>query len=136
MRDWGSMVVVALVVALLSSGCVTVNTIPGSFPAIRGTEPYRTLTSTKAQKELAKCIEFTMRAELEPALIVNLEEYPNNTYRVVITCTTDNRTAYGRGAVEDILIKPTDSGSIVECRKRSWADRVPEILRIVERCAK
>lgn len=126
--------VVALVVALLSSGCAS------TLSGVRGNEPYCTLTSSKAPKELAKCIEFKMRAELGGGLIVNLEDYPNKTYRVALQQAADRSLPLGiaSSALTDILVKPTDSGSVVEVRKWDWSSVTfqSKILEMIERCAK
>jgi hypothetical protein len=126
---WVNAMVVALVGAILSSGCNY------SLSQIRENEPYRTLTSTKSTQELAKCIELKIRAETggewpgQPPTTVVLEEHPNNVYRVALTFP--NYTA-----VADILVKPSDSGAIVEYRRHHWWAGQNQLLEVIERCAK
>lgn len=126
MRDWVSKAVVAVMVAILLSGC------NATLPEIRAKEPSYTLTSIKPPQELSKCIEFKMRAELGGNLTVNREEYSNNIYRVALQDLRLER------AVADILIKPTDSGSFVEVRKYDWtyAPFLSKLLEKLEQCAK
>jgi len=117
---------VAFGVGLLSSGCST------TLSEVRTTEPYRSISSTKAPQGLAKCIEFKMRAELGGGLIVNLEDYPNSTYRVALQQGTDRGSA-----VADVLVKPADRGSVVEVRKwdLSSITFLSKVLDMIERCA-
>lgn len=128
-RRWlwgmGAKTAVALVVGFLLSGCLA------TVSEIRGKEPSRTITSTKTPQELSKCIEFAIREKHGGPWIVNREEYPNNVYRVVLTATMS--------AIADILVKPTDGGSVVEFRQAygesgdyGWY----QILEFIERCAK
>jgi hypothetical protein len=121
MRDWVSKAVVAVMVAILLSGC------NATLPEIRAKEPSYTLTSIKPPQELSKCIEFKMR-EWWGRLIVNREEHENNTYRVVLS---DNMVVFA-----DILVKPKDNGSMVEFRRRGAPVNQSDWLEIIERCAK
>jgi hypothetical protein len=126
-------VVMALVVALLSSGCAS------KLSEIRTKEPCQTLTSTKTPQELSKCIEFKMRAELGGGLIVNREEYPDNTYRIALHQAQDGSTPFGKlasSALTDILVKPTDSGSVVEVRKWEWVSPtfLSNLIEMIKRC--
>jgi hypothetical protein len=123
MRRWVVKVVVPLVVVLFSSGCMA------TLSEIRTKEPYYTITSTKPPKELAKCIELKMRAQWGDRFVVNLEEYENNTYRVAFTIPSTS-------AIADILVKPTDSGSAVEFRRRGYLYPQYEMQEVMERCAK
>lgn len=137
-RLWGmgsKAAVVALVVAILTSGCAV------TLSEIRTKEPSQIISSTKTPQELSKCIEFKMRAELGGGLIVNREEYPNNTYRIALQQAADGSTPFGglaSSALTDILVKPTDSGSVVEFRKWDWssASFQSKLIEIAERCAK
>jgi uncharacterized protein YceK len=124
MKDGWGKVLVAVVVALLSSGCAS------SLSEIRASETSHTLASNKAPQEIAKCIELKMRAKLPfTAFVVVLEEHTDNTYCVVIT-------APGYVYVVDIIVKPTDGGSVVEFRKQGWWSNKTEMIEIAERCAK
>ncbi len=158
MRDWVAKVVVALVVGLCLSGCSY------ALSDIRGYEPYQTVTSSKQPFELAKCIATKIRAHTarywcEDSPAVSFEEYPNNTYRVVLlvpprgprgdiivkpmsmgTLVESRRIREGWAgdeAIGDILVKPTSGGTVVEFRRitRGWAGDsvVPELI---EECAK
>ena len=128
MRGFGVKPVVAIMVVLLLSGCSY------SLSQIRENEPYQTLTSGKPPKELGKCIELTIRAETggrwlgQPITSIVLEEYPNNVYRVALTFP-------GYTAVADILVKSTDSGTVVEYRRHHWWAGQTQVLEIIERCA-
>jgi hypothetical protein len=127
MRGLGAKVVmVAFGVGLLSNGCST------TLSEIRTKEPCRSISSTKAPQGLAKCIEFKMQAELGGGLIVNLEDYRNSTYRVALQQGMDRGSA-----VADVLVKPADSGSVVEVRKwdLSSITSMSKILDMIERCA-
>ena len=157
MGDWVAKVVAALVVCLCLSGCSY------AIPDIRGYEPYQTITTSKQPFELAKCIAMKIRAHTarywcEDSPDVSFEEYPNNTYRVVLlvpprgprgdilvkpmsmgTVVESRRiTPGGAGdeAIGDILVKPTRGGTVVEFRRitRRWAGDsvVPELI---EECA-
>ena len=126
MNCWfgAKMAVVAVMMILLVSGCST------PLSQIRENEPYHTLTSTKSPRGLAKCIELEARqSQIGAQFAVALEEYPNETYRVAITLP-----AYT--AMADILVKPTNSGSVVEFRKKGWFYLQTQILEIIERSAK
>jgi len=118
-------VVVVMVSFLLSTGCVT------TLSEIREKKPSRTLTSTKSPHELAKCIEQKIRAgKIGANCVVALEEHPNNTYRIAIT-------QYRSNTVSDIFVKPTDSGSVVECRNNYlWAVDSQLELEAIDRCLK
>lgn len=128
MSGFGVKPVVVIMVVLLLSGCTY------SLSQIRENEPYRTLTSNKSPQELAKCIEIKIRAETGNTwyaagpLAVALEEHPNNTYRIALTFP-----AYT--AVADILVKPKDSGAVLEFRRHHWWAGQSEVLEIIERCA-
>lgn len=128
-------IVVALLVALLSSGCAS------TLSEIRTKEPCQTLTSTKTPQELSKCIEFKLRAELGGGLIVNREEYPDNIYRIALHQAHDGSTPFGglaSSALTDILVKPMDSGSVVEVRKWDWVSStfLSNLTEMIKRCAK
>ena len=124
MKDWWAKVVVAVVMALLSSGCAY------SLSEIRTSETSHSLASNKAPQKIAKCIELKTRAKLSITdFVVVLEEHPNNTYCIVITMPNH---VY----VVDIIVKPTDGGSVVEFRKRGWWSNKTEMIEIAERCAK
>ena len=118
---WNKLLV-AMMVILLSSGCSY------SLSEIREFKPYYTLTSTKPPQDLAKCIELKMRARRN-ADVVNLEEYPDKTYRVTLTIPAHT-------AIADILVKPSDSGSVVEFRRRGYLHPQSELQEVMERCAK
>jgi hypothetical protein len=129
MRSYGTKAVMATMVIFFLSGCSS------SLSQIRENEPYRILTSTKSPQGLAKCIEMKIRAETgggwygQPVVAVALEEHPNHNYRIGVTLP-------GVSAIADILVKPTDSGSVVEYRKREWgAGDQSQWLEIIERCA-
>ena len=116
---------VALVVVCFS-GCA-------SLSEIRSNEPYYTLTSIKPPEELAKCIEQRIRAETggrwyEANLVVNREDYPNHTYRIGLTLP-------GYTAMADILVKPSDKGSLVEYRRKGWFTGESSALEEIKRCA-
>ena len=119
-------ILVAMMVVFISSGCAA------TLSEIRTKEPSYIISSTKTPQELSKCIEFKMRAELGSAFVVALEEYPINTYRIPLTYP-------GVSAIADILVKPMDSGSVVEFRLKDWYLKgtiVPQMEEIIERCAK
>jgi hypothetical protein len=153
MRDWMSKTVVVLVAYFCLSGCSY------TLSDIRGYEPYQTITSSKQPFELAKCIAMKIRAHTarywrEDSPAVSFEEYPNNTYRVVLlvpprgprgdilvkpmsmgTVVESKRITEGRAgdeAIGDILVKPTSAGTVVEFRRitRGWAGDsvVPEVI--------
>ena len=126
-------VVVPLMLALLLSSCAS------TLSEIRTKEPCQTLTSTKTPKELSKCIEFKMRAELGGGLIVNREEYPDDIYRIALHQARDGSTPFGglaSSALTDILVKPKDSGSIVEVRKWDWSSStfLSNLIEMIKRC--
>jgi uncharacterized protein YceK len=158
MRDWVAEVVVALVVCLGLSGC------SHALSNIRGSEPYQTVTSSQQPFELAKCIAMKIQAHTarywcEDSPAVAFEEYPNNTYRVVLlvpppgprgdifvkpismgTVVESSRITKewaGDEAIGDILVKPASGGTLVEFRRmtRRWSGDsvVPELI---EGCAK
>ena len=115
MRYWASKLVVALAVCLCLSGCSY------TLSDIRKYEPYQTITSSKPPLELAKCIEIKIREQTErywceAAPAISFEEYPNNTYRVVLLVPPP-------GARGDILVKPMSMGTVVESGRiqRGWA---------------
>jgi hypothetical protein len=125
---------VTLVVALLSSGCAS------TLSEIRTKEPSQTLTSTKTPQELSKCIEFKLRAELGGGLILNREEYSDNIYRIALHQAHDGSTPFGglaSSAVTDILVKPMDSGSVVEVRKWDWISStfLSNLIAMIKWCA-
>jgi hypothetical protein len=120
MKDrWVKVVVAVLVGLLLLSG---------------SNEPHYTLTSIRTSEELAKCIEQRLRAETEERwyeaiLVVNREDYPNHTYRISLTFR-------GVSPIADILVKPSDKGSLAEYRRRGWYFTGEySILETIERCA-
>lgn len=114
---------VVLVVFLLLSGC------SASLSQIRENEPYHIVTSTKAPQGLAKCIELEARQSgIGSFFVVSLEERPDKTYRITLTQA-------GWSSWADILIKPTDSGTVVEFRRKGWFYYQSEVLEIIERCA-
>jgi hypothetical protein len=125
--QWTKFIPVVMVLLLLS--CCSY-----SISEIRGYEPYRTFTSTKPPKEVAKCIELEIRAEkgmrfYEGPVGVALEEHPDQTYHVAITVP-------GYTAVADILVKPSGSGSLIEYRRKSWNAKQDRWFDYIEKCAR
>ena len=103
-------VIVVVMLALLMWGCGV------SLSQIRQDEPYRTFTSTKHPKEVAKCIEYKIREEegarwyeSKTTGTVALEEYPDQSYRIAITIPPYS-------AIADLLVKPSGRGSVVDYR--------------------
>ena len=127
MKGQRTVVTVPLMMVLLLCSCA-------SLSEIRQREPYRTLTSSKAPKELAKCIELNARSEIgtrfnEPVYSVVLEEHPDQTYHVALTAPPTT-------AIADVHIKPSESGSTVECRTLgAWLFK-GHLWEIIERCGK
>jgi hypothetical protein len=127
-------ILVAMMVVFISSGCAA------TLSEIRTKEPSQIISSTKTPQELSKCIEFKMRAELGGGLIVNREEYPDNTYRIALQQAHDGSTPFGglaSSALTDILVKPTNSATVVEVREHKWASAtfMSKILDMIKRCA-
>jgi hypothetical protein len=106
--QWAKVIMV-MVLASLIGGCTY------SLAQIREYEPYKTFTSNKPPKEVAKCIEYKIREDKGASwyeakgLPVVLEEYPDQSYRVSISIHDS--------AMADILVKPSGNGSIVEYRR-------------------
>jgi hypothetical protein len=127
-------VIVAVMVALLLGGC------SAPVSQLRQNEAHLTLSSINHPKEVARCIELRTRAEMggtsrllwkpwQPLYYVTLEEHPDNTYHVVLTVPS------GAG-LEDILVKPSGSGSVIECRRVSGWSGEEHVLEIVEQCVR
>ena len=122
MNGQGTKFIVAVMDALLLVGCSY------NLSEIREYEPYRTLTSAKPPKVVAKCIEFQIRKYIS-LLTVALEEHPDQSYRIALSNAIE-------GAIVDILVKPSGSGSKVEVRTKPALMRKGHMLGIIDACAR
>ena len=139
MKFQRSEVIVTVMMFLFLCGCVSPTKMEQK---IQQKEPYGTLSSTKAPKELANCIVSKVQSELvekttgyhfrvEEDFNVALQKKPDQTYHVTITLTNIRNPLM----VGDVQIKPSVNGSMVEYRTFGlwvWKGR---LWRIVEGCA-
>ena len=128
--QWAKVILVVML-PLLIGGCTR------SLSQIRQYEPYRTFTSNKPPREVAKCIELKIREQKgvrwykEKSLNVSLEEHPDQSYRIAITVPPS--------AIADILVKPSRNGVVVEYRKHpavGWNFAEERWFDYIEECAR